>query len=295
MTDLRIQVLADAFRSVFGDSSGHSPEQTARWFAAMHDADHAIRSVPHDVFDLRDKSALPDDGGGLGPDDFERAGLPQQDKSASPQRAAIVAADHAYDAAHHSQCEHGGELCESAVDPIVKRRCRHCPFLQQESEVVQHSEELQRPRGDKSAAPLVGADPPQAGHCSDCPTWDLCSQRGCPRRKDPQATIGGDPPARDSEMVESYLGAFFDHALKTSPNSATAINGRNAALVLVAAVRDETLRIAAAHLTDDAVVDALLVEWYVIRPEGLRPTHHERKKMRAALAAAGKAWLGDAL
>lgn len=196
MTDPRLQALADAFRSVFGDSSGHSPEQTARWFAAMHDADHAIRSVPHDVFDLRDKSALPDDGGGLGPDDFERAGLPQQDKSASPQRAAIVAA------------------------------------------------------------------------------W----------------------ASRDAEMVDSYLGAFFDHALRSSPNSATAVNGRNAALMLVAAVREESLRIAAAHLTDDAVVDALLVGWYAIPPDGpLPPTPRERKKMRAALAAAGKAWLGEVL
>jgi hypothetical protein len=44
---------------------------------------------------------------------------------------------------------------------------------------------------------------------------------------------------RDAEMVELHLGPFLEHALKSSPNSATAANARNAALLMAKAIRAE--------------------------------------------------------
>lgn len=46
---------------------------------------------------------------------------------------------------------------------------------------------------------------------------------------------------RDRELVDSYLGIFLDYEKRMWPNSAVCVNARDAALMLVAAVRAESV------------------------------------------------------
>ena len=116
------------------------------------------------------------------------------------------------------------------------------------------------------------AHPPKCEHgCVIDPPTVRCSE--CDKSAPPP--VGADPPWRDDMKNEL-------HKFGITRGSATEI-------------ARAVLRVAVAHLTDDAVVEAAIEVWFTKSDKILLAGYKYRftEDMRAALAAAGKALLGD--
>lgn len=171
------------------------------------------------------------------------------------------AARAAYDAVEHPY--HLFEHIYAVCDAMLAYDVAH-PQPEPRKEVVPHEPE---PVPDhKSAAPLVGADPPPAYRV------ELASD-GCPecRHGTYWCIVGPDGVALGTDYFDKGEAEELAEMLTDAWHA-----GRAGAV---------------AHLTDDAVVEAAIKNWFYAFHESDLTTY--RGSMSAALAAAGRALMGE--